>query len=199
MTPTSSHVAGSPRQRRISAVRNVVIGLPCADVLAVVRDIGLLEPLERKARHVEIHPTGPDEGWYRIVGKLFGIRSWTGDFSYEQHACGWHSEDLRPRVDGWRISGGFLVSRIDDTTSRVTHYEDYTIPHRLRHWRPLLWLYMRRSQVGEMRDLLPLVLRTAASQGGTPAHPTAGTVRLAEVELHAGASQPGAPVADRNA
>ena len=42
------------------------------------------------------------------------MRSWEGDFSYVQHAHGWHSEDLRPRADGWRISGGFLVSRIDD-------------------------------------------------------------------------------------
>ena len=30
-----------------------------------------------------------------------------------------------------RISGGFLVSRIDDTTCRVTHYEDDTLPPRL--------------------------------------------------------------------
>ena len=30
------------------------------------------EPLERKARHVEIHRTAPDAGWYHIVGKPFG-------------------------------------------------------------------------------------------------------------------------------
>lgn len=150
---------------RISAVRDVVIPLPAAQVLAVVRDIELLEPLERKARHVEIHPSGPDSGWYRIVGKLFGIKSWQGDFSYEQHANGWHSEDLHERADGWRISGGFLVSRIDDAHCRVTHYEDYTVPERLRRLRPLLSAYMRRSQVGEMRDLAVLVLRTAGRPG----------------------------------
>ena len=148
---------------RISAVRDITIPLSCETVLPVVRDIQLLEPLERKARHVEIHPTSPDGGWYRIVGKLFRLKSWEGEFSYEQHENGWHSEDLHPRADGWRISGGFLVSRIDDSNCRVTHYEDYTIPNRLRHVRSLLAGYMRRSQVGEMRELGSLVQRTVAS------------------------------------
>lgn len=152
--PTTMKVDAAPAPIRISAVRDVVIPLPSDDVLSVVRNIGLLEPLERKARRVEIHPTGPNCGWYRIEGKLFRVKSWEGDFSYEQHANGWHSEDLRPRADGWRISGGFLVSRVDDTTCRVTHYEDYALPDRLRHLRPLLATYMRRSQVGEMRDLV---------------------------------------------
>lgn len=145
---------------RISAVREVVICLPAEDVLSVVRDIELLEPLERKARHVEVRPLGADRGEYRIVGKLFRMKQWEGDFSYAQHANGWHSEDLRPRADGWRISGGFLVSRVDDTTCRVTHYEDYMVPARLRRFRPLLKMYMRRSQVGEMRDLAALVQRS---------------------------------------
>lgn len=153
MTDTST----TGRARRISAVRNVVIAHPSQEVLRLVRDIALLEPLERKARHVDIHPTSPGRGWYHIAGKLFRTKSWEGDFRYEQHENGWHSEDLHPRADGWRISGGFLVSRIDDTSCRVTHYEDYTVPPRLQRLRPLLALYMRRSQVGEMRDLLTLV------------------------------------------
>jgi len=158
----------APPAMRISAVRDVVVPLPSEDVLTVVRDIELLEPLERKARQVDVHPTGPGRGWYHIVGKLFRVKSWEGDFSYEQHENGWHSEDLHPRVDGWRISGGFLVSRIDNTTCRVTHYEDYTVPHRLRRLRPLrplLAAYMRRSQVGEMRDLRTLLERTVAARG----------------------------------
>ena len=154
-------VADSLPGFRISAVRDVVIPLPLTEVLAVIRDIELLEPLERKARHVEIHPTSPDAGWYRIVGKLFGIKSWEGNFRYEQHHNGWHSEDLSQREDGWRISGGFLVSRIDETTCRVTHYEDYLVPERLRRIRLLLDIYMRRSQIGEMRDLTALVQRAA--------------------------------------
>jgi hypothetical protein len=145
---------------RISAVRDVVVPRPAADVLQVVRDIELLEPLERKARHVEVHPVTASGGSYRIVGKLFGVKRWQGDFSYEQHENGWHSEDLTPRTDGWRISGGFLVSRVDDTTCRVTHYEDYALPASLRRLRPLIALYMRHSQVGEMRDLTRLVQRT---------------------------------------
>ncbi len=153
---------------RISAVRDVIIGRPAREVLSVVRDIALLEPLERKARHVEIHATSEDAGWYRIVGKLFGLKSWTGDFRYNQHENGWHSEDLESRPDGWRISGGFLVSRIDDQTCRVTHYEDYTLPSRLMRLRPLLALYMRRSQVGEMRDLSVLVNRTLATRARQP-------------------------------
>ncbi len=152
------------RSACIGAVRDVVIGRPAREVLSVVRDIALLEPLERKARHVEIHATSKDAGWYRIVGKLFGVKSWTGDFRYNQHENGWHSEDLEPRPDGWRISGGFLVSRVDDQTCRVTHYEDYTLPSRLMRLRPLLALYMRRSQVGEMRDLRLLVDRTLATR-----------------------------------
>ena len=152
---------------RISAVRDVVIPRPLPEVLTVIRDIGLLEPLERKARHVEIHRTTPDAGWYHIVGKLFRVKPWEGNFRYEQHSNGWHSEDLSEREDGWRISGGFLVSRIDDATSRVTHYEDYTVPERLRHFRTLLKIYMRRSQIGEMRDLSALVQRTVAASAGS--------------------------------
>jgi hypothetical protein len=148
------------RGRRISAVRDVVVARPAAAVLEVVRDIALLEPLERKARSVEVHPSGPGAGWYRIHGKLFGFKGWTGDFSYEQHAAGWHSEDLVPRSDGWRISGGFLVSRVDDGACRVTHYEDYSLPVGLRRLRPVLAWYMRHSQVGEMRDLVALLERT---------------------------------------
>lgn len=150
--------AGQPGFR-VSAVRDVVVPLPLDEVLAVVRDIELLEPLERKARHVEIHPISPDAGWYRIVGKLFRVKSWEGTFRYQQLDNGWHSEDLSERADGWRISGGFLVSRIDDLTCRVTHYEDYLVPARLRRFRHLLNLYMRRSQIGEMRDLSALVQR----------------------------------------
>ncbi|GAC1595603.1 MAG: hypothetical protein NVS3B21_18790 [Acidimicrobiales bacterium] len=138
---------------RVSAVRDVVVPLPFDEVLASIRDIELLEPLERKARHVEIHPTSPDAGWSRSVGTLFRVKAWEGNFRYQQHGNGWHSEDLAEREDGWRISGGFLVSRIDDVTCRVTHYEDYLVPPRLRPLRVLLNLYMRRSQIGEMRDL----------------------------------------------
>ena len=93
---------------------------------------------------------------------------WEGRFSYDQHDNGWHSEDLSPRRDGWRISGGFLVSRIDDATCRVTHYEDYSVPVRWRRLRPLLAAYMRRSQVGEMRDLAVLVTRTVAERHPAP-------------------------------
>ncbi len=165
--PTRTKLGARPAGLRISAVRDVVIPLPCEQVLAVVRNIELLEKVERKARHATVHPTGPDVGWYRVVGKLFRLKSWVGDFTYEQHAHGWHSEDLHPRPDGWGVSGGFLVSRVDATNSRVTHYEDYIIPNRLRPLRLLLCLYMRRSQVGEMRDLASLVQRTAASRSAT--------------------------------
>ena len=154
-----SQPVNQPAGFRVSAVRDVVVPLPLDEVLAVIRDIELLEPLERKARHVEIHPTSPDAGCYRIVGKLFRVKSWEGDFRYQQHDNGWHSENLAEREDGWRISGGFLVSRIDDLTSRVTHYEDYVVPERLRPFRILLNLYMRHSQIGEMRDLSALLQR----------------------------------------
>jgi hypothetical protein len=46
----------------------------------------------------------------------------------------------------------------------VTHYEDYSVPERLRRWRPLLAWYMRRSQVGEVRDLTVLVGQTLAAR-----------------------------------
>lgn len=149
---------------RVSAVRDVVLPHSSQEVLTVIRDIELLEPLERKARSVEVNPIDGTHGSYRIVGKLFRVRDWEGQFSYEQHASGWHSEDLHRRSDGWRISGGFLVSRIDDATCRVTHYEDYSLPDRLRRWRPLLSWYMRRSQIGEMRDLTLLVEETLAAR-----------------------------------
>jgi hypothetical protein len=160
---TGTKVGRRPAGFRISAVRDVVIPLPFDEVLGVVRDIELLEEVERKARRVSVHPTGPGVGWYRVGGKLCRLVPWDGEFAYEQHAHGWHSEDLHPRADGWRVSGGFLVSRVDAANSRVTHYEDYVIPLRLRPLRPLLSVYMRRSQVGEMRDLALLVQRTVAS------------------------------------
>ena len=61
-------IADPEPPRRISAVRDVVIPLGIDDVLAVVRDIALLEPLERKARSVQIYPLDAEHGWYRIVG-----------------------------------------------------------------------------------------------------------------------------------
>jgi len=148
----------------VSAVRDVVLPHSSQQVLAVIRDIELLEPLERKARSVEVHPVDDTHGWYQIVGKLFRVRAWEGDFSYEQHPFGVALRGLHPRTDGWRISGGFLVSRIDDATCRVTHYEDYSLPERMRRWRPLLAWYMRRSQIGEMRDLSVLVEQTLAAR-----------------------------------
>jgi uncharacterized membrane protein len=145
------------RARHVSAVRSVVIERPMEQTLELVRDIELLEPLERKARSVEVHPQGPGHGWYRIHGRLASIVPWTGDFSFTHSDCGWHSADLHPREDGWRISGGFVVTPIDEHSCRVTHYEDYGVPDHLRWlYRPLI-AYMRLSQVGEMRDLKRLV------------------------------------------
>jgi len=73
---------------RVSAVRDVVLPHSSQEVLAVIRDIELLEPLERKARSVEVHPVDDTHGWYHIVGKLFRVRAWEGEFSYEQHPSG---------------------------------------------------------------------------------------------------------------
>ncbi|GAC1329645.1 MAG: hypothetical protein NVSMB13_17360 [Mycobacteriales bacterium] len=156
----------------ISAVRSVVVRRNAQDTLHIVNDIELLEPLERKARSVEVHPGtetagGTDaDGWYSIVGRLGRLVPWEGRFSYHRHDAGWHSQDLQARDDGWRISGGFLVSPIDETTCRVTHYEDYRLPHRLRWLRLPLTVYMRRSQVGEMRDLVKLVESTEPAPSG---------------------------------
>ena len=88
-------------------------------------------------------PVDDGHGSYRIVGKLFRVKAWEGDFSYERHPSGWNSEDLHLRTDGWRTSGGFLVSRIDDVTCRVTHYEDDRLPDQM--WRWLLLLRASRS------------------------------------------------------
>ncbi len=66
------------------------------------------------------------------------MNPWAGNVRYEQHSNG-----LSEREDGWRTSGGFLVSRIDDGTSGVTHYEDYTMPKRRRHLHALLKNYLQ--------------------------------------------------------
>lgn len=146
-----------PEQARVAAVRDVLVCAPLDQTLTIVRDIERLEPLERKARTVAVHPSGPTDGWYTITGRIARLVPWRGDFSYTQHEAGWHSEDLLARADGWQVSGGFLVSRVDDRTTRVTHYEDYVLPPRLARLRPLFAVYVRRSQVGEMRDLASLV------------------------------------------
>lgn len=109
-------------------MRSVVIDRPMDQTLELVRDIELLEPLERKARAVEVHPEDSRSGWYRIHGRLVGIFAWAGDFSFSHSENGWHSADLHPREDGWRISGGFVVTPIDEQSCRVTHYEDYVPP-----------------------------------------------------------------------
>ena len=162
----------SARTTRIGAVRSVLIARPAAATLEKVRDIALLEPLERKARAVEVHPTDARSGWYRIDGRLVGLVPWTGEFSYEQHEQGWHSADLHPREDGWVIGGGFVVTPVTPDVCRVTHYEDYGLPAHLAWLRRPLTLYMRWSQVGEMRDLVTLV------EDLVPA-PTAGIARIA--------------------
>lgn len=151
-----SHSSARPR---VSAVRAVVVDRPMEQTIEVVRDIELLEPLERKARAVEVHPEDERGGWYRIHGRLARLVPWTGDFSFRQSDSGWHSADLRPREDGWRISGGFVVTPVDEHSCRVTHYEDYVLPKHLRWMHPFLVAYMRLSQVGEMRDLKRLVER----------------------------------------
>lgn len=144
-------------------------------MLEVVRDIELLEPLERKARAVEVHPDSSSAGWYRIHGRLMRLIPWTGDFSFVPSDKGWHSADLQSRPDGWRISGGFVVTLIDDDSCRVTHYEDYVPPEHPRWMHPLLVAYMRLSQIGEMHDLKRLVetrVSATGTSGETPAGPT---------------------------
>lgn len=151
----------------------MVIERPLEQTLALVRDIELLEPLERKARAVEVHPTDSRSGWYRIHGRLARLVPWTGDFSFSQSENGWHSADLVPREDTWRISGGFVVTPIDENSCRVTHYEDYVPPRHLRWMHGLLVAYIRLSQIGEMRDLKNLVEnrvgRPTAKDGGAEA------------------------------
>ncbi|MDQ6874427.1 MAG: hypothetical protein M3042_05095 [Actinomycetota bacterium] len=171
----STTAAGGAGPRRppahIGAVRSVLIERSAEDTMTVLRDIELLEPLERKAREVEVHPETDRSGWYRIVGRLAGLARWEGDFRYDQHDAGWHSRDLHPREDQWAISGGFLVNPIGPAMCRVTHYEDYFLPPRLRWmWLPMA-VYMRWSQVGEMRDLVRLVESQlpAAVDPGVPA------------------------------
>lgn len=144
----------------ISAVRDVVVHRPLAETLALVRDITLLEPFERKVEHAVVRPIDEFSGTYHIEGKVMGVYRWDGEFSYEQHAAGWHSEQIGVRDDGWQISGGFLVSRVDDQRTRITHYEDYTLPAGLRLFRRVFEMYMRMSQRGEMRDLKQLVEQT---------------------------------------
>lgn len=138
-------------------MRSVVIERPLEQTLSLVRDIELLEPLERKARAVEVYPAEPGSGWYRIHGRLARLVPWTGDFSFSHSEAGWHSADLHPREDAWRISGGFVVTPIDEQSCRVTHYEDYVPPAHLSWMHGFLVAYMRLSQVGEMRDLKRLV------------------------------------------
>ena len=130
-TPAAMPMKGTSFPR-VSAVRSVVIDRPMQQTLELVRDIELLEPLERKARAVEVHPDSSTSGWYRIHGRLMRLVPWTGDFSFAQSQNGWHSADLHRRSDGWRISGGFVVTPVDQDSCRVTHYEDYVPPGRLR-------------------------------------------------------------------
>lgn len=170
--PAKDRPAASRRTRRtVHAVRSVVVQRPLEATMRVVRDIELLEPLERKARAVSVHPERDDSGWYRITGRLAGLVSWDGTFSYRQHDNGWHSADVRPRPDGWRISGGFVVTPIDETSCRITHYEDYTLPQRLRRLHLPLVAYMRFSQIGEMRDLRRLVHDRVAVAPGAASDP----------------------------
>lgn len=122
-----------------------------------------MEPLERKVDHAEVRPDTDTTGTYHVVGRLMGVFRSDGEFRYEQHANGWHSESLHPRTDGWRISGGFLVSRVDDQRSRITHCEDYVMPDKLRRFRRPMQTYMKFSQRSEMRGLKKLAERQPRS------------------------------------
>lgn len=141
----------------VGAVRSVLVRRSAERTLEIVRDIELLEPLERKARSVEVHPETDLTGWYRIVGRLARVVPWEGVFSFRQHDVGWHSTDLVRRPDGWQICGGFVVTPINEQLCRVIHYEDYELPERMTWMRWPLRFYMRASQVGELRDLVRLI------------------------------------------
>lgn len=170
-------------EARVAATRDVLVAATLEQTLAIVRQIELLEPLERKARTVAVRPSGPTDGSYTITGRIARLVPWLGAFSYAQHEAGWHSEDLHARADGWQVSGGFLVSRVDDRTTRVMHYEDYVLPPRLAPLRPLFAAYVWRSQVGEMRDLASLVHARVCPEEGREALPSRReTARLCNIE-----------------
>jgi hypothetical protein len=140
-----------------SAVTSIVVARPYEETRHIVSDIGLLEPFERKVETIEIVPESDSTGRYSLIGRVFGFLPWRGDFSYQHHAAGWHSETLGTGPYGVRVSGGFSLTRVDEDHTRVTHYEDYLLPKRFRLIRGPFSRYIAWTQRGEMRDIKQFV------------------------------------------
>jgi hypothetical protein len=151
-----------PRHIAVTCTR--VLPHPKEAVLPAIWDIRNIELTEVKADVVDVTPLTETAGSYRVRGHFAGV-PWHGEFFYELNADGFHSCNAPRPEKGSTVEGGFVVHALADGSSRVEHYEEYTLTPWLRPLASLIIRYLRWSMGRELRDLESLVSAAAAGQG----------------------------------
>lgn len=152
--------------RLLTVVSRRFIRVPSARARAAVWDIQNLERTEVKADSVCVTKASPTAGSYTVRGHFAGI-PWRGEFLYELHDRGFHSENAPKPGTGSTISGGFVVEEISDDECLVVHYEQYRLPWYYRPLRAGIVAYLRYSMRRELCDLERLLVEETGG-GGAP-------------------------------
>jgi hypothetical protein len=145
--------------RRLTVVMAREMPLPRSAVLDTVWRIENIERTEVKADTVDVRPTGPRAGTYRVTGRFAGV-PWRNEFAYELNEGGFHSRNANVAPSNATIEGGFVVTPTADGCT-VIHYEQYVLSRSVVALKPLVRLYLRWSMRRELRDLEALVASQA--------------------------------------
>jgi hypothetical protein len=149
--------------RRLTVVMAREMPLPRGAVLDAIWQIENIERTEVKADAVDVSPTGPRAGTYKVTGRFAGI-PWRNEFAYELNEGGFHSRNAGVPPSEATIEGGFIVTPTADGCT-VIHYEQYVLSRSLVALKPLICWYLRRSMRRELRDLEGLVGAADANPG----------------------------------
>lgn len=124
------------------------------DILWKMENLPLYEP---NFETIEVLSPMNDEksGLYLAKGLFWGM-PWSGKFTFEKKVDGFYSEMLSLPL-GMRISGGFIVEALSDTSTKITHYDTYEIPWFLRVIATALKDYIDTSMKGELVALEELI------------------------------------------
>ena len=136
----------------VTVVSRRLIPVPAAQARAAVWEIPNIERTEVKADAVCVTKESPTVGSYTVRGHFAGL-PWRGEFTYELHEQGFHSENVPKPGQGSTVSGGFVVEEISDDECLVVHYEQYRLPWYYRPLRAGIVAYLRYSMRRELRDL----------------------------------------------
>lgn len=148
--------------RTLTVRQTIGVAAPLGTALAVVRDLETLECCEPKIDALELHPLGAERGIFRAHGRLLGKR-WSGAFRYQLLDDGFDSVETAPNCTGLKARGGFRVAAAGAHSSRITHYEQYTLPLWALPMKQALAWYIGRSVARELQSLARLILEHDAA------------------------------------